>query len=58
VAVDEWRATTGAGAQEPGTGGRGPVASTSCLVVVLAVALAVLVIAPAVLWCAGIVCGR
>ena len=57
--MDEWRATTGAGAQEPGTGGgRGPVASTSCLVVALAVALAVLVIAPAVLWCAGIVCGR
>ena len=51
---------TGSGAQiEPsGAGtGRGPVASTSCLVTVLLGAFIALVVLPASLWLLGIACG-
>jgi hypothetical protein len=37
--------------------GRGPVASTSCLVIVLSAAFLVLIVLPAVVWTAGIACG-
>ncbi len=47
-------------AADPGKAGgeaRGSVASTGCLVVGFAVLIAVLVVAPAALWGAGIACG-
>jgi hypothetical protein len=48
----------GGGRDAPEEGGRRDwVASTSCLVVVIAVALVVLVMIPALIWGAGIACG-
>jgi hypothetical protein len=56
--VEELRVTGDGGRDAPPAGdGRGWVASTSCLVVVLAVALVLLVIGPALIWGAGIACG-
>jgi hypothetical protein len=57
--VDEMR-LTGSGAKiEPSGAGptRGPVASTSCLVIVLLAAFIALVVLPVSLWLLGIACG-
>ncbi|MEI6452833.1 MAG: hypothetical protein WCP98_23175 [Actinomycetes bacterium] len=52
------RAGSEAQIEPPGAGpGRGPVASTSCLVTVLLAAFVALVVLPASLWLLGIACG-
>jgi hypothetical protein len=51
---------TGSGAKiEPSGAGptRGPVASTSCIVIVLLTAFIALVVLPVALWLLGIACG-
>jgi hypothetical protein len=51
---------TGSGAETAPSGAgptRGPVASTSCLVIVLLAAFIALVVLPGSLWLLGIACG-
>jgi len=57
--VGEMRPTDGMAKIEPSGAdqARGPVASTSCLVVVLLAAFIALVVLPMSLWLLGIACG-